>query len=72
MNNDSHLEKRKRQIEEYLNYIHTHKYLSTNQIYLIFLSDDFERYKTEYNKKNTLYEKIYSMKTYIPNIFKNP
>ena len=73
VNNDSHLGKRKRQIEEYLNYIHLHKYLSQNQIYLIFLSDDFEQYKNDYNKKNTFYDKIYSIKikTYIPNLFKN-
>lgn len=41
-----------------------------NPIFMIFLSDDFERYKTEYNKKSTIIDKLYSLKQYFPNIFK--
>ena len=60
------LEKRKKSIEEYLNYIHTHKYLCRNPIYLIFLSDDFERYKNENYQKTTIYDKLSYYKIYLP------
>ncbi len=69
VNNDYSLEKRKKSIEEYLNYINSHYYLRHNPIFNIFLSDDFERYKTEYSKKSTIYDKIYALKEYFPNFF---
>jgi hypothetical protein len=70
VNNDYSLEKRKKQIEDYLNYINNHRYLNQNPIFLIFLSDDFERYKTDYNNKSTIYDKLNSFKKYFPNFFK--
>jgi hypothetical protein len=72
MKNDHALEKRKKQIEEYLNYLNSHKYLSKNQIFLIFLSNDFDKYKNELNKKGgNIYEKFTQLKEYIP-LLKSP
>ena len=58
VNIDQLLDKRKKQIEEYLNYINNHKYLNKNPIFLIFLSEDFEKYKNDQIKKEGIIEKI--------------
>ncbi len=49
--------------------MNSHKYLKHNPIYNIFLSDDFERYKSEYMKKSTIYDKISRLKEYFPHFF---
>ena len=48
-NNKEIVEERKNQLENYLGYICKHIYLSNNPIFLIFISDEFERYR----EKNT-------------------
>jgi hypothetical protein len=50
--------KRKQKIENYLNYINKHIYLSHNPVYLTFISDDFERYKNELKDGVTIYSVI--------------
>jgi len=73
VNNVQLLEKRKKQIEEYLNYINNHKYLSINPNYLLFLSDDFERNKNAENiKKTSFYDKFVNLTSSIPSVFKTP
>ena len=49
------IEKRKEKIESYLNYIAKHKYLSHNPVFIIFISDDFERYKQKLSEGLSLY-----------------
>lgn len=68
VNNDTQINKRKKQIEEYLNYINYHKYLCKNPIFRIFLSDDFERYKNEKNQKITFYDQLIFVKSFMPNL----
>jgi hypothetical protein len=58
--NKNLLDKRKKKIEKYLNYINKHFYLSKNPVYLIFLSDDFERYKNDLKDGKNLYKIIKS------------
>ncbi len=41
-----------------------------NPVYNIFLSDDFERYKSEYLKNKTISDKISRLKEYFPSFFK--
>lgn len=43
-------------MENFLNYINKHYYLSKNPVFLIFLSDDFERYKSEIREGVTFYD----------------
>jgi hypothetical protein len=50
--------KRKQKIENYLNYINKHIYLSHNPVYLTFISDDFERYKNELKDGVSIYSII--------------
>jgi len=71
VNNDQLIEKRKKLIEEYLNYINRHIFLSLNPNYIIFLSDDFEKNRIDNDKKDTLYEKITHYTSKIPSIFKS-
>ena len=47
---------RKMKMENFLNYINKHYYLSKNPVFLIFLSDDFERYKNEIKEGVTFYD----------------
>ena len=58
VNNDQLLEKRKKQIEEYLNYINNHKYLNKNPIFITFFTEEFEQYKKDQIKKERIIEKI--------------
>ena len=44
-NNKDKAEEMKNQLENYLGYICKHIYLSKNPIFLIFISDEFERYR---------------------------
>lgn len=43
VNNDTFLDKRKKDVEVYLNYINSHKYLSKNPYYQEFISDLFDK-----------------------------
>ncbi len=70
VNNDQLLEKRRKLIEEYLNYINRHIFLSINQNYLVFLSDDFEKNRNDNMKKPTLYEQFTNLTQKIPSMFK--
>jgi len=70
VNNDYYLEKRKKKIEEYLNYINNHKYLSQNPIFEIFFTNEFDYYKSELMKNSNFYDKIISIKNYFPNLLK--
>ena len=62
------LGKRKRSIEEYLSYVHNHKHLSQNPIYLIFISDNFDNFKSEQIKKFSWMDKLVYVKDLIPKI----
>ena len=53
-------EEKKTQLENYLGYICKHIYLSKNPIFLIFISDEFERYR-EKIKENNESISIYSL-----------
>lgn len=53
-------EEKKNQIENYLGYICKHIYLSKNPIFLIFISDEFERYKLKINDNKEKYN-VYSL-----------
>lgn len=44
-NNQNTIQVRKKQIEDYLMYIITHKYLSVSQVFQSFISDQFAQYK---------------------------
>ena len=47
---------RKKKMENFLNYINKHNYLSRNPVFLIFISDDFERYKNEIREGVTFFD----------------
>lgn len=68
VNNDSMLIKRKQEIENYLNYIDNHPYLKFNQTFRIFISENFDRYKSEKVIKNSLFDKLGSLKSYLPQL----
>ena len=65
------LDKRKTKIEKYLNYINKHYYLSKNPVFLIFLSDDFERYKNDLKDGKNLYKLIKNKYNNYMNIVKS-
>ena len=67
VNNNQLLEKRRMLIEEYLNYINKHKYLSENSFFKSFISEDFDKSKME-SKKHTFMDKISSLREYLPNV----
>jgi hypothetical protein len=71
VNNDAFLEKRRLNIEEYLNYISKHKFLSLNPNYLNFISNDFDSKKGEQNKTVTssFYDNLSNLTSFLP-IFK--
>ena len=48
-------------LENYLGYICKHIYLSKNPIFLIFISDEFERYRDKINENNNDNFSIYSL-----------
>jgi hypothetical protein len=62
-NNKEIVEERKKQLENYLGYICKHVYLSNNPIFLIFISDEFERYKEKTKDNNDSYS-IYNLIKY--------
>lgn len=45
--------------------------MSHNHIFTLFLTDEFERYKEEYNKQSNFYDKVKSVKGLLPNLLKN-
>ena len=58
--NNEVVEERKIQLENYLGYICKHIYLSKNPIFLIFISDEFERYREKIKDNNESYS-LYSL-----------
>ena len=58
VNNAELLEKRRKLIEEDLNYINNHKYLKCNPKFVIFLSNDFERNKNEGGNNSSFLDRI--------------
>ena len=62
-NNKNIIEERKYQLENYLGYICKHIYLSNNPIFLIFISDEFERYREKVNNNDDSYS-IYNLIKY--------
>jgi hypothetical protein len=64
------MDKRRKQIEEYLVYINNHKYLSYNPVFKLFLTDEFERYKEEYNKHSKLIDRIKFIRKFLPDFLK--
>jgi hypothetical protein len=69
VNNSQLLEKRRKHIEEYLNYINNHKYLRLNPNFQIFISNDFEKNKNEISHKGFL-EKFSNISSIIPTMLK--
>jgi hypothetical protein len=55
------IEELKKMLENYLGYICKHIYLSKNPIFLIFISDEFERYRDKINENNNDNFSIYSL-----------
>ena len=55
------IEEKKCMLENYLGYICKHIYLSKNPIFLIFISDEFERYRDKINDNNNESFSIYSL-----------
>lgn len=70
VNNDQILEKRRKHIEEYLNYISNHKFLNLNPNFEIFISENYDKSKGE-NNGSTFYEKMTTMGSSITTIFKS-
>lgn len=66
VNNKLELEKRKQQIEAYLNCINGHKYLSLNPCYLNFISKEFNSTKIKEEKQSGLFSMVYGLTSYIP------
>ena len=69
VNNDSFLDRRKKDLETYLNYINRHKYLCRNAYFQEFLSDNFDKYRKaeiQNNKKISLMEIVTTIKNQIP------
>jgi hypothetical protein len=64
--NSAVLGKRKRSIEEYLSYVYAHRHLSQNPIFRIFISDDFNNYKSDQVKHINWIDKLSSLKAYLP------
>ena len=55
------IEEIKNMLENYLGYICKHIYLSKNPIFLIFISDEFERYRDKINENNNESFSVYSL-----------
>ena len=65
------IEEKKNMLENYLGYICKHIYLSKNPIFLIFISDEFERYRDKINGNNNESFSIYSLvKLYLNESYK--
>ena len=65
------IEEIKNMLENYLGYICKHIYLSKNPIFLIFISDEFERYRDKINENNNESFSIYSLvKLYLNESYK--
>ena len=61
LGNKENIEELKKMLENYLGYICKHIYLSKNPIFLIFISDEFERYRDKINENNNDNFSIYSL-----------
>ena len=61
MDNKNNIDELKNMLENYLGYICKHLYLSRNPIFLIFISDEFERYRDKINDNNNDSYSIYSL-----------
>jgi len=61
MDNKNNIDELKNMLENYLGYICKHLYLSKNPIFLIFISDEFERYRDKINDNNNDSYSIYSL-----------
>ena len=61
LGNKENIEELKKMLENYLGYICKHIYLSKNPIFLIFISDEFERYRDKINVNNNDNFSIYSL-----------
>ena len=61
LGNKENIEELKKMLENYLGYICKHIYLSKNPIFLIFISDEFERYRDKINANNNDNFSIYSL-----------
>ena len=48
-------------LENYMGYICKHIYLSKNPIFLIFISDEFERYRDKINENKNEKYSVYSL-----------
>ena len=57
----NNIDELKNMLENYLGYICKHLYLSKNPIFLIFISDEFERYRDKINDNNNDSYSIYSL-----------
>jgi len=66
-NNNDLLENRKKLIDQYLNYINKHYYLSKNKSFKEFLSNNFNAETS--NKKKSLYDNIMTLTNQFPTIF---
>ena len=55
------IEETRNKLENYLGYICKHEYLSKNPIFLIFISDEFERYRDKINENNTESYSVFSL-----------
>ena len=65
------IEEKKNMLENYLGYICKHIYLSKNPIFLIFISDEFERYRDKINENKNESFSIYSLvKLYLNESYK--
>ena len=65
------IEEKKNMLENYLGYICKHIYLSKNPIFLIFISDEFERYRDKINENSNESFSIYSLiKLYLNESYK--
>ena len=61
LGNKENIEELKKMLENDLGYICKHIYLSKNPIFLIFISDEFERYRDKINENNNDNFSIYSL-----------
>ena len=59
--NKENIEEIKNMLENYMGYICKHIYLSKNPIFLIFISDEFERYRDKINENKNENYSVYSL-----------
>lgn len=72
VNNSLELEKRKQTIEVYLNYIISHKYLSSNPCFVKFISNSFTSDTIKEDKPSLgIFNALYGISSYIPYLKSN-